>query len=72
MTDISKRRRSADEGKVAASLGRPPHRRHVTVKPSSYQPSKAELDVNMSIDTTPEALACALLRPVKVVEDPDA
>ena len=47
-------------------------RREVRVKPHSYQPSKAELEEDVKINTTPDALARALLRPVKVVEDPDA
>lgn len=41
----------------------------VRVRPYSYQPSKAELEEEMQIDATPEELAKALLRQVKVVED---
>ncbi len=44
----------------------------VRVKPHSYQPSKAELDEPVKIDATPEQLAEAVLRPVTLVEDPDA
>ena len=46
--------------------------RDVRLKPSSYQPSKAELEENVKIDATPDALAHALLRPVKVIKDRDA
>lgn len=55
--------------------GRPPKqpaRPEVRVKPHSYQPSKAELEADVSIDATPEQLARAVLRPVKIVEDPEA
>ena len=34
---------------------------------SSYQPSKAELEEDVSIDATPEEIARAVLRPVKIV-----
>ena len=34
---------------------------------SSYQPSKAELEEDVSIDATPEDIARAVLRPVQVV-----
>ena len=56
---------------------RKPHKRGsknstVTVKPFSYQPSKAELAEDARIDATPDSLAEAVLRPVKIVEDPDA
>ena len=43
----------------------------VRVKPHSYQPSTAELNELVKIDTTPAALARAVLRPVKIVEDQD-
>ncbi|MCY3794810.1 MAG: hypothetical protein OXG51_10615 [Gammaproteobacteria bacterium] len=49
-----------------------PARPEVRVKPRSYQPTKAELEADISIDATPEQLADAILRPVKVIEDPDA
>lgn len=39
-------------------------RPEVQVRPSGYQPSKAELEADMSIDATPEALAERTLRPV--------
>ena len=44
----------------------------VRLKPASYQPSKAELDEPVKIDATPEQLARAVLRPVKIVRDSDA
>ena len=44
----------------------------VRVKPHNYQPSKAGLEEMVKIDATPEELARAILRPVNVVEDPDA
>ena len=36
------------------------------VKPFSYQPSKAELEEDMSVDATPEEVRAALMRPVIV------
>ena len=47
-------------------------RREVRVKPSRYQPSKAELEEPVRIDATPDELAAAVLRPVRMIEDPDA
>ena len=38
----------------------------VKLKPSSYQPSKAELEADVSIDATPEELRHAVMLPVKV------
>ena len=38
----------------------------VRVRPATYQPSKAELEEDISIDTTPEELAKTALRPVNV------
>ncbi len=54
---------------------REPHpieRRTVRVKPHVYQPSKAELEEPGRIDATPDELAAAVLRPVRMIEDPDA
>ena len=42
------------------------------VKPRSYQPTKADMAEDVSIDATPDELAEAVLRPVRIVEDPDA
>ena len=44
----------------------------VRVQPATYQPSKAELEEDMSIDTTPEEFARVALQPMKVVQDDDA
>lgn len=38
----------------------------IHLKPSSYQPSKAELEEDMSIDTTPEELCRVALQPVNI------
>ena len=38
----------------------------VWVRPATYQPSKAELEEDVSIDTTPEELAARALRPVMI------
>ena len=55
---------------------RPPKRLEqpctVRVKPNSYQPRKAELEAPVNIDATPDRLVRAILRPVRIVEDPDA
>lgn len=47
-------------------------RRTVRVKPQSYQPSKAELEEDVSIDATPEDLIRAAFQPANVVADPKA
>ena len=50
----------------------------VRVKPHSYQPKKAEMEETIPQHTpacsrwTPEEAARALLRPVNIVEDPEA
>ena len=38
----------------------------VRVKPATYQPTKAELEEDMSVDTTPEKLARVALQPMTV------
>ena len=38
----------------------------VELKPSDYQPTKAELEADVTIDTTPERLADYVLRQVTV------
>lgn len=40
----------------------------VEIPPQDYQPSKAELEEDVSIDATPEEMARRLMQPVKVVE----
>ena len=47
-------------------------RSEVRVKPHTYQPSKAELDEPVKIKATPEALARAVLQPVKATQTDDA
>ncbi len=42
--------------------------RVVEVAPSTYSPTKAELEEEFRIDATPEQLAKALLSPVEVRE----
>lgn len=44
----------------------------ITVKPWDYEPTEEELNEPIRIDATPEELALAVLRPVRVIEDPDA
>ena len=44
----------------------------VRLKLNSYQPGKAKLDEPVKIDATPEQVARAVLRPVKIIKDPDA
>ena len=43
----------------------------VRVKPHTYQPSKAELEADVCIDTTPEALARKLGQQIVVQETLD-
>ena len=43
-----------------------PKKPTVKVKPRRYQPTKAELEADMSIQATPEQLARAVMRPVRV------
>ena len=45
-----------------------PDRTTVQVRPFSYQPSKAELEEDVSVDSTPEALADCLGRTVAVTD----
>ena len=47
-------------------------RPEVRLKPSRYQPSKAQLDEDVRIETTPEDLIRAAFQPVRVVEDQNA
>ena len=44
----------------------------VRVKPHVHQPKKAEMEEPVKIDATPDELARAVLRPVRIVEDDDA
>ncbi len=43
----------------------------VRMKPHIYQPSKAELEEEISIPATPESLMKATVQPVKIVWDKD-
>ena len=45
----------------------------VRLRPAKYQPTKAELEEDMSIDATPEELAQVAFRPVtiKTVDEDD-
>ena len=45
---------------------------NLRVKPRSYQPTKADMAKDVSIDATPDELAEAVLRPVRMVEDENA
>ncbi len=40
----------------------------VTVRPYNYQPSKTELEEDISVDASPEHIRDALMRPVRVKE----
>ncbi len=46
-------------------------RPEVRVKPHSYQPTKANIDETIHIDSTPEDVIRAAFQQVRVVEDPD-
>ena len=54
MTDKQKRRR------------RQIKRREIALKPSGYQPSKAELDEEVRLQATPTQLAKAMVQDVKI------
>ena len=43
-----------------------PKKPDLLIRPSKYQPSRAELEEDMSVDATPEELARAALRHVNV------
>lgn len=53
-------------------MTQPQERPEVRVKPSIYQPKKAELEEALHINATPEEVIRAAFRQVKVVEDPQA
>ncbi len=46
-----------------------PPRPEVHVKPTTYQPSKAEVEEPVHLDATPEELARAVMQPVPVIPD---
>ena len=72
MTKTPKPKAPSGRGEVAASLGTPPFLRHVKVKPSSYQPSRAELEADVSVKATPKGLRDVIMRSVVVKESNDA
>lgn len=47
-------------------------RPEVRVRSNRYQPTKSELEEDVSIDATPEDVIRAAFRPVRVVEDAKA
>jgi len=49
-----------------------PEKPTVRIKPGSYYPTKKELEEDVSIDATPEELAAAVLRSVRIVRDSKA
>ncbi len=49
-----------------------PKRPIVRIRPGSYYPTRQEIEEDVRIDATPEELADAVLRQVKVIKDPDA
>ncbi|MDE0149145.1 MAG: hypothetical protein OXM58_12310 [Rhodospirillaceae bacterium] len=49
-----------------------PEPRTVRLRPASIYPTKAELEEPVRIDATPDELAAAILRPVRIVTDKDA
>ncbi len=52
-------------------MSKPAKKPVVRLKPSSYQPSKAELEEKIVIDGEPEEIARALLQQVKIVTEPE-
>ncbi|MDE0148168.1 MAG: hypothetical protein OXM58_07330 [Rhodospirillaceae bacterium] len=44
----------------------------VRLRSNRYQPTKAEMEETFKLEGTPEDLARAVLRPVRIVTDPDA
>lgn len=44
----------------------------VTIRYGSYYPTRKELEEDVSIDATPEELADAVLRPVRIERDSKA
>ena len=46
----------------------------IHVKPTTYQPSMAELEapIRLPAGTTPQQMVNAVMTPVRIIEDPDA
>ena len=53
-------------------MAKPKEKPVVRVRPFHYQPSKAELEADITVDASPEAVRDALMRSVMVEEDDDA
>ncbi len=49
-------------------------RREIRVKPTTYQPSKYEMEelIRLPAGTTPQILCKAVMTPVRIIEDPNA
>lgn len=52
-------------------MTKPKEKSVVRVRPFHYQPLKAELEADVTVDASPEAVRDALMRSVKVVTDPE-
>ena len=61
---MAKRKRKSKKEEL---VGSPPPT--IRIKSSRYQPSKAELEEEIHIDATPEELAKAVLKQVKIVRE---
>ena len=55
-----------------APMTRPKAKPVVRLKRSGHQPTKAEMEEDVSIDATPEAVARAVLTPVGIEYEDDA
>ena len=53
-------------------ITQPKQKPTVRLKRSGYQPSKAEMGEDISIDATPEEVARAVLTPVRIEYEEDA
>ena len=53
-------------------MTKPKEKPVVRLKRSGYQPTKAEMEEDVSIDATPEELARAVLTPVRIEYEEDA
>ena len=55
-------------------MPKPDDRPTIRVKPKTYNPTKAELEevIRLPEGTTPEQVAQAVTRSVRVIEDPEA
>ena len=53
-------------------MTKPDAKRTVRVRPFRYQPSKAELEADVTVDASPEDIRDALMRSARVEETEDA